>query len=160
MNNPSSDHSCCDRAFAMNAGLKFFTPEEFFDLEDAKLPFISSYQPSEKYKTPNFKLKLEEFLGRIKEDVIFVEVSPGMVITGHAWPGTLPGPIQLIQWAFSSPKSLKKGQNYFVVGKFETRTARIDMIRKIKQVWNGQIVAIQYPTLMDSNIGSALFLRT
>ena len=160
MNNPSSDHSCCDRAFAMNAGLKFFTPEEFFDLEDAKLPFISSYQPSEKYKTPNFKLKLEEFLGRIKEDVIFVEVSPGMVITGHAWPGTLPGPIQLIQWTFSSPKSPKKGQNYFVVGKFETRTARIDMIRKIKQVWNGQIVAIQYPTLMDSNIGSALFLRT
>ena len=144
----------------MNAGLKFSTPEEFFDLEDPKVPFILPYQPFEKYETPNFKLKLEEFLGRIKEDVIFVEVSPGMVITGHAWPGTLPGPIQLIQWAFSSPKSLKKGQNYFVVGKFETRTARIDMIRKIKQVWNGQIVAIQYPTLMDSNIGSALFSRT
>ena len=144
----------------MNAGLKFSIPEEFFDLEDPKLPFILPYEPSEKYETPNFKMKLEKYLGMINEDVIFVEVSPGMVITGHAWPGTLPGPIQLIQWAFSSPKSLKKGQNYFVVGKFETRTARIDMIRKIKQVWNGQIVAIQYPTLMDSNIGSALFLRT
>ena len=57
MNNPGSDHSCCDRAFAINAGLKFFTPEEFFDLEDPKLPFILPYQPSEIYATPNFKTK-------------------------------------------------------------------------------------------------------
>ena len=143
----------------MNAGLKFFTPEEFFDLEDPKLSFILPYQPTEKYETPNFKLKLEEYLGSINQDVIFVEVSPGMIITGHAWPGTLPGPIQLIQWTFSSPKSLKRGQNYFIVGRFETRTARIDMIRKIKQVWNGQIVAVQYPSLTDSNLGPALFLK-
>ena len=85
-----------------------------------------------------------------------------MVITGHAWPGTLPdghnGPVQPVQWTFSSPKSLKKGQNYFIVGRFETRTSRIDMIRKIKQVWDGQIVAVQYPSLADSNLGSALFL--
>ena len=25
------DHSCSDRKFAVNAGLKFFTPEEYFD---------------------------------------------------------------------------------------------------------------------------------
>ena len=143
----------------MNAGLKFFTPEEFFDFEDAKLPFILPYQPSEKYETPNFKMKLEDYLGSTNDDVIFVEVSPGMVITGHAWPGTLPGPMQLIQWTFSSPKSLKQGLNYFIVGRFETRAARNDIIRKIKQVWNGQIVAIQYPSLMDSNLGSALFLE-
>ena len=89
-----------------------------------------------------------------------------MVITSHAWPGTLPdrpdghkGPVQLIQWTFSSPKSLKKGQNYFILGRFETRASRIGMIRKIKQVWDGKIVAIQYPSLADSNLGSALFLR-
>ena len=41
----------------MNAGLKFFTPEEFFDLEDPKLPFILPYQSSEIYATPNFKTK-------------------------------------------------------------------------------------------------------
>ena len=144
----------------MNAGLIFITPEEFFDLEDPKLPFILPYQPSEEYETSNFKLKLEEYLGRVKEEVIFVEVSPGMVITGHAWPGTLPRPIQLIQWTFSSPKSIQTGQNYFIVGRFETRTARIDMIRKIKQVWDGEIAAIQYPSLMGTNLGSALFSRT
>ena len=141
----------------MNTGIKFFTPEEFFDLEHAKLPFILPYQPTEIYETPNFKTQLEIYVGNTNEGVIFVEVSPGMVITGHAWPGTLPdgrnGPIQLIQWTFSSPKSLKKGQNYFIVGRFETRTSRIDMIRKIRQVCKRKIVGVQYPSLTDSNLG-------
>lgn len=38
------DHSCCDRLFAMNIGLKFYTPEEYFwkkRPEEFKLPIFN-----------------------------------------------------------------------------------------------------------------------
>ena len=163
MDNPSSDHSCCDRAFAINAGIEFVTPEEFFQLEHAKMPFILPYQPTGILSKSNFKTKLEDYLEDVKEDVIFVEVSPGNLITGHSWPGVLSGgqngPLQLIHWAYNSPKSLKEGRSYFIVGRFETRSSRNDLIRKIKQVWKGKIVAVRYPSLNDQNLGLAFLLQ-
>ena len=148
----------------MNAGIEFITPEEFLELEHPKLPYILPYKPIDIPSESNLNAKLEEYLGSINENVIFVEVCPGMVITGHAWPGALKvgknGPLQLIQWAYSSQKSLKAGRNYFIVGRFETRASRNDLIRKIKQVWEGKIVAVQYPCLADQNLGLALKLNT
>lgn len=38
------DHSVCDRSFAMNIGLKFYTPEEYFlkvRTEEFKLPLFN-----------------------------------------------------------------------------------------------------------------------
>jgi len=42
----SSDHSCVDRLFAMNAGLKFFTPEEFFSDQKPKPFTLPGFNPS------------------------------------------------------------------------------------------------------------------
>ena len=123
------------------------------------MPFILPYRLTGILSESNFKTKLEEYLENMEENVIFVEVSPGNLITGHSWPGVLPGgqngPLQLIQWVYNSPKSLKEGRSYFIVGRFETRTSRNDLIRKIKEVWNGKIVAVRYPSLNDQNLGLA-----
>ncbi|CAK5117890.1 unnamed protein product [Meloidogyne enterolobii] len=45
-NRPKSDHSCVDRLFAMNLGLKFYTPEQFF--------FPSNSQIEEDFLLPKF----------------------------------------------------------------------------------------------------------
>ncbi|KAJ9658113.1 DNA kinase/phosphatase Pnk1 [Coniosporium apollinis] len=41
----SKDHSCCDRDFATNVGIKFLTPEEYF-LEEEPKPFVREFDPA------------------------------------------------------------------------------------------------------------------
>lgn len=42
-----SDHSACDRKFALNVGLPFCTPEEFFDKKDAKEDYeLKGFHPN------------------------------------------------------------------------------------------------------------------
>jgi len=42
------DHSCCDRLFAMNVGLKFYTPEEYFLKEPTdELYELSVFNPND-----------------------------------------------------------------------------------------------------------------
>lgn len=41
------DHSCCDRLFAMNIGLKFYTPEEYFFKKSEKLYVLPSFNPND-----------------------------------------------------------------------------------------------------------------
>ncbi|KAK4693241.1 bifunctional polynucleotide phosphatase/kinase, partial [Lecanoromycetidae sp. Uapishka_2] len=44
-NEMKADHSCCDRDLAINIGIKFKTPEEFF-LHEAPMPFTRTFEPS------------------------------------------------------------------------------------------------------------------
>jgi len=42
------DHSCCDRLFAINIGLKFYTPEEYFWKYDAAEAFaLPAFNPND-----------------------------------------------------------------------------------------------------------------
>lgn len=55
------DHSCCDRLFAINIGLKFFTPEEYFwkiPTEKFKLPLFNPNDVLANVKYTDAKSKL------------------------------------------------------------------------------------------------------
>lgn len=41
------DHSCCDRLFAMNIGLKFYTPEECFYKVHTEVFKLPSFNPKD-----------------------------------------------------------------------------------------------------------------
>ncbi|KAF2759782.1 PNK3P-domain-containing protein [Pseudovirgaria hyperparasitica] len=41
----NKDHSCSDRDFAANVGIKFYSPEEYFSKEDAR-PFVRNFDPA------------------------------------------------------------------------------------------------------------------
>ena len=47
--NAKADHSCSDRNFAENVGIRFQTPEEYF-LHKAPEPYIRQFVPSEYLK--------------------------------------------------------------------------------------------------------------
>lgn len=55
------DHSCCDRLFAMNIGLKFYTPEEYFwkaRTEEFKFPTFNPNDVMSNIKYTNSSSKL------------------------------------------------------------------------------------------------------
>ncbi|XP_050524930.1 uncharacterized protein F21D5.5 isoform X2 [Daktulosphaira vitifoliae] len=59
--NIKKDHSCCDRLFAMNIGLKFYTPEEYFwkkPTEDFNMPIFNptSIMASVKYDDNQYNM--------------------------------------------------------------------------------------------------------
>lgn len=58
------DHSCCDRLFAMNIGLKFYTPEEYFlnaSIEKFTLPTFNPNDVTMNVtEAPELKLFMEK----------------------------------------------------------------------------------------------------
>ncbi|XP_055905980.1 uncharacterized protein F21D5.5 [Eupeodes corollae] len=73
------DHSCCDRLFALNIGLPFFTPEEHF-LGKKPLPFsLPQFNPT---KLPSTLLHLEPASTKIPSD------SPSELIVMVGLPGS------------------------------------------------------------------------
>jgi len=64
------DHSCCDRLFAMNIGLKFYTPEEYFwkaSTETFKLP---TFNPNDVMANIKFTDSLSKLFSSNKKEVI------------------------------------------------------------------------------------------
>lgn len=73
------DHSCSDRDFAANVGIKFHTPEEYF-LDEVVKPFTRSFSPSAFLKgTPSLQTDVYPVVFRKANelDVVLFCGSPG-----------------------------------------------------------------------------------
>ncbi|KAI1007274.1 hypothetical protein K3495_g946 [Podosphaera aphanis] len=82
--NKLKDHSCSDRNFAENVGLKFATPEEFFLGEDA-CPFVRTFEPSS-YLGDISVPKLEpSFTKKNTREVVLLCGSPGAGKSSWYW---------------------------------------------------------------------------
>lgn len=65
------DHSCCDRLFAMNIGVKFYTPEEYFfkrNVEQFKLP---TFNPNDVMANITFTDPPSKLFSSNKKEVMF-----------------------------------------------------------------------------------------
>ena len=86
-----ADHSCSDRDMAANVGIKFHTPEEFF-LEEAVMPFIRSFDPSnylvgevEAISTHGTNGTPMVFLKKNLRDIVIMCGSPGCGKSTFFW---------------------------------------------------------------------------
>lgn len=55
------DHSCCDRLFAMNIDLKFYTPEEYFLKASIEKFILPTFNPNDVVTNDIEKPELELF---------------------------------------------------------------------------------------------------
>lgn len=81
------DHSCSDRDFAANVGIKFHTPEEFF-LDQAPRPFTRSFNPSayvDTEITPQTETTPLIFTKKNDLDVVLFCGSPGAGKSTFYW---------------------------------------------------------------------------
>ncbi|XP_050422103.1 uncharacterized protein F21D5.5 [Adelges cooleyi] len=66
------DHSCCDRLFAMNVGLKFYTPEEYFWKRSAEQYDMPLFNPKDIMANVKYSDKQHKFFSTHKEIILMV----------------------------------------------------------------------------------------
>ncbi|XP_060852447.1 LOW QUALITY PROTEIN: uncharacterized protein F21D5.5-like [Rhopalosiphum padi] len=72
------DHSCCDRLFAMNIGLKFYTPEEYFLKEPTdELYTLPEFNPNDIMANILFTDLTSKFLFSPNQEMIIMVGCPG-----------------------------------------------------------------------------------
>lgn len=72
------DYSCCDRLFAINIGLKFYTPEEYFwkvPKEEFKLPIFNPIDVLSNIKYTDSNSKLLSSCKEVRLYIVFKKIS-------------------------------------------------------------------------------------
>jgi len=68
------DHSCCDRLFAMNIGLKFYTPEECFWKASIEQFYLPTFNPNDVMANIKFTDSSSKLFSSKQKEVIFKTV--------------------------------------------------------------------------------------
>jgi len=71
------DHSCCDRLFAMNIGLKFYTPEEYFWKVNAEKFKLPTFNPNDIMANINFTDPPSKLFSSNRKEMIIMVGCPG-----------------------------------------------------------------------------------
>jgi len=136
------DHSCCDRDFAANVGISFYTPEEYFLGEEIK-PFVRSFDPAP-YVDVDVEAAPTVFSKNHDVELVLFCGSPGAGKSTFYWKHMQPFGYERVNQDTlkSRDKCMKFATEYVEEGKpvaidntnadIETRASWVSLARKLK----------------------------
>ena len=137
------DFSCVDRSFAINAGIQFRTPEQFFANQSDAEPFTLPYKP-----TANLA-KLDgpaDIVSQLKPQHLNVIIN-----VTHFDEPLIPPDLDLT--VVASVAELAAVGNFVLVGQFAARNRRQYQIEKIKATYpHARVYALTCSLLQDPNL--------